>query len=305
MTRAIASLSLPGDQGGPVTSTSATTVRPVFFVSDGTAITAETLGSALLLNFGSLAVERRTIPFVDSLEGARDAVATIAESARPGIPPLVFATIKDPVVRAVLESADAVVIDLLGTHLSRLEAALGTRAGVHRGTAHSLGDLERYHARMWAVEYAIEHDDGQSMRAIDRADVILIAPSRCGKTPTALYLALQHGLLVANYPLTDDDRFDGELPPQLRPYADRCFGLTTTVQRLVQVREARRAHSRYASLAQCRAELRRADDLYRRHGIPVVNSADKSVEEMAAVILHTIGARAGMRSEQPRERGAS
>jgi regulator of PEP synthase PpsR (kinase-PPPase family) len=141
---------------------------------------------------------------------------------------------------------------------------------------------------MAAVEYAIEHDDGQSMRALDKAEVILLAPSRCGKTPTTMYLALQHGVFVANYPLVEDDFDTTELPRPVRQLRDRCFGLTTTPARLSQVRQERRPNSRYASLEQCTYELRQADSMYRAHRIPVINSAAKSVEEMSTVILQTL-----------------
>jgi regulator of PEP synthase PpsR (kinase-PPPase family) len=148
-----------------------------------------------------------------------------------------------------------------------------------------VGDIQRYNARMAAVEYAIEHDDGQSLRALDRADVILVAPSRCGKTPTTMYLALQHGVFVANYPLVPEDFGSAELPRPVRALRDRCFGITTTPARLSQVRQERRPNSGYASLEQCSYELRCADALYRRHRIPVINSSAKSVEEMSTVIL--------------------
>lgn len=267
--------------------------RAVFFVSDGTAITAETLGSALLVSFPGVPLDRHTIPFVDSAAAAAEAVATIAAATTTDAPPLVFTTIRDLAVRQRVAAAPAIVIDLLGGHLREVEAALGVSAQPGRGTVHSLGDLDRYHERMWAIEYAIEHDDGQSLRALDRAQVILIAPSRCGKTPTSMYLALQHGVVVANYPLTDDD-LPGEgvpsddLPRSLRPHADRLFGLTANPQRLSEVRAARRPGSTYSSLAQCSREVRRAETLYRRHGVPYLDSTDRSVEEMAAVILATL-----------------
>ena len=283
----------------------AAVARPVFFVSDGTAITAETLGSALLVSFPGVHLDRHTIPFIDSAEAATEAITMIADAANSpttDAPPLVFTTIRDLAVRQRVAAAPAIVIDLLGGHLREVEAALGVSAQPGRGTVHSLGDLDRYHDRMWAIEYAIEHDDGQSLRALDRAQVILIAPSRCGKTPTSMYLALQHGIVVANYPLTDDDLPQGglpsdELPRPLRPYADRLFGLTANPQRLSQVRAARRPESTYSSLAQCTREVRWAEDLYHRHGVPSLDSTDRSVEEMAAVILANLRRRTASERE--------
>ncbi|MEZ0165165.1 pyruvate, water dikinase regulatory protein [Kineococcus sp. LSe6-4] len=262
--------------------------RAVFFVSDSTGITAETLGGALLSNFPAVRFARRTTPFVASRAAAEQVVRDVVGAAGRGLAPILFTTIRDPVVREVLRSAPAVRIDLLSGYLTELEQALGTTASEQLSGFHRVGDTEAYFARMRAVEYAIEHDDGQSYRALGSADVVIVAPSRCGKTPTTMYLALQHGLQVANYPLTDEDFPADGLPTVLAPLADRCFGLTTTALRLSQVRHERRPDSRYASLAQCSLELRRAEQLYRRHRIPYVNSSTKSVEEMSAVILQNL-----------------
>ncbi|MBU4464544.1 MAG: kinase/pyrophosphorylase [Actinobacteria bacterium] len=267
-------------------------VRETFFVSDSTGITAETLGSALLANFPGVTFRRHTIPFVDTPEGARRVVADIQRSSREGADPIVFTTVKSATIVRELSLSGAVVIDLLGGHLRELEAALGSTASEQLGQYHGVGDIERYFARMRAVEYAIEHDDGQSMRALDIADVIIVAPSRCGKTPTTMYLALQYGLLVANYPLTDDDFPSDGLPSTVARFAAKCFGLTTTPLRLSQVRHERRPSSTYSSLAQCTLELRRAEDLYRRNRVPFLNSSTKSVEEMSAVIMQSMRLRA-------------
>lgn len=277
---------------GPNLAPVPTSRRAAYFVSDSTGITAETLGSALLVNFPGIRFDHHTIPFVDSIAGARDVVAEIDRAAAAGRNPIVFTTVKQAALREVLEAAEAVTIDLLAGHLTELEQALGTTASEQLGQYHGVGDMERYHDRMRAVEYAIEHDDGQSRRALDIADVIIVAPSRCGKTPTTMYLALQYGLLVANYPLTDDDFPTEGLPRMIAPYVSRCFGLVTTPLRLSQVRHERRPSSRYSSLEQCTLELRRAEDLYRRNRVPFLNSATKSVEEMSAVIIQTMKLRA-------------
>jgi len=276
----------------PASDAGSPSPRAAFFVSDSTGVTAETLGNALLVNFPAISFVRHTIPFVDTVDGAHAVVADIDAAAEAGLDPVVFTTVKQGELRAVLGGARAVLIDLLAGHLTELEAALGTTASEQLGQFHGVGDMERYFARMRAVEYAIEHDDGQSSRALDLADVIVIAPSRCGKTPTTMYLALQYGLLVANYPLTDDDFPTEGLPRAVASYASRCFGLTTTPLRLSQVRHERRPNSRYASLEQCTLELRRAEDLYRRNRVPYLNSATKSVEEMSAVIMQTMKLRA-------------
>jgi [pyruvate, water dikinase]-phosphate phosphotransferase / [pyruvate, water dikinase] kinase len=264
---------------------------PVFFLSDSTGISAETMGNALLIQFPDLRFERRLIPFISSVEEARRVVAILDAAADGPVTPLAFSTTAVEEVRQELLRSKCPLIDFFGMHMDRVESMLGAKGIRVAARLHGMGDVKRYNARMAAVEYAIEHDDGQSMRALDKADVILVAPSRCGKTPTTMYLALQHGIFVANYPLVDEDFESAELPRPVRDLRDRCFGLTTTPARLSQVRHERRPNSRYASLEQCSYELRRAETMYRNHRLPVINSSTKSVEEMSTVILQTLNPR--------------
>jgi regulator of PEP synthase PpsR (kinase-PPPase family) len=263
-------------------------VVPVFFLSDSTGISAETMGNALLIQFPDLHFERRLIPFISSVEEARKVVEILDAAAAGPVTPLAFSTTALTEIREELHKSVCPLIDFFDLHMSRVEATLGVPGMRVAARLHGMGDVQRYNQRMAAVEYAIEHDDGQSMRALDIADVIIIAPSRCGKTPTTMYLALQYGLLVANYPLTDDDYPSDGLPSTVAKYASRCFGLTTTPLRLSQVRHERRPNSTYSSLSQCTLELRRAEDLYRRNRVPFLNSSTKSVEEMSAVIMQSL-----------------
>jgi [pyruvate, water dikinase]-phosphate phosphotransferase / [pyruvate, water dikinase] kinase len=264
---------------------------PVFFLSDSTGISAETMGNALLIQFPERRFERRLIPFISSVEEARRVVAILDAAANGPVTPLAFSTTALEEVRQELLRTKCPLIDFFGMHMEHVESILGAKGIRVAARLHGMGDVKRYNARMAAVEYAIEHDDGQSMRALDKADVILVAPSRCGKTPTTMYLALQHGIFVANYPLVDEDFEIAELPPPVRGLRDRCFGLTTTPARLSQVRLERRPNSRYASLEQCSYELRRAEAMYRNHRLPVINSSTKSVEEMSTVILQALNHR--------------
>jgi hypothetical protein len=264
---------------------------PVFFLSDSTGISAETMGNALLIQFPDLRFERRLIPFITSVEEARRVVAILDTAAARPVTPLAFSTIAVEEIRQELLRSKCPLVDFFGMHMESVESILGAKGIRVAARLHGMGDVKRYNARMAAVEYAIEHDDGQSMRALDKADVILIAPSRCGKTPTTMYLALQHGIFVANYPLVDEDFASAELPRPVQALRERCFGLTTTPARLSQVRHERRPNSRYASLEQCSYELRQAEAMYRNHRLPVINSSTKSVEEMSTVILQTLNQR--------------
>ena len=187
-------------------------VVPVFFLSDSTGISAETMGNALLIQFPDAKFERTTIPFISTVEHAREVVAMLDELMAGTVTPLVFTTAAEDGVREELNRTRAPLIDFFGMHMQRVESILGRSGRREAARLHGVGDIQRYNSRMAAVEFTIEHDDGQSLRAMDRADVILLAPSRCGKTPTSMYLALQHGLFVANYPLVDEDLERSDLP---------------------------------------------------------------------------------------------
>lgn len=261
---------------------------PAYFLAGGTGISAETLGQLILAQFPTVTFHTRRIPFITTVDQAREVVGILDAAKTDQITPLVFSTVSDDHVRAELQKTQCAFIDLFGSNLQAVENVLKVGAEHNTRSVHGLGDTARYEARMKAIEYAMAHDDGQSVRALDIADLILIAPSRCGKTPTSMYLALQHGLRVANYPLVDEDLETEALPRPIRGLGDKCFGILSTAARLSQVRNERRPGSKYASLAQCSHELRRAEALFAANRIPSINSARMSVEEMSAVILQVM-----------------
>lgn len=284
-------------------------VTPVFFLSDSTGISAETMGNALLIQFPQLRFERRLFPFISTPEEARRVVAVLdaaadAAASNGSNSPIAFTTAATDEIREALHATRCPMIDFFEMHISRVESILGVPAARVAAQLHGVGDVQRYNARMAAVEYSIEHDDGQSLRAMDKADIILIAPSRCGKTPTTMYLALQHGLFVANYPLVEEDLESTELPRPVRPFRARCVGLLSTPARLSEVRQQRRPNSRYASLEQCTYELRRAEAMYAANRVPVINSTTRSVEEMSTIILQTLAEKSAGR-EIPERKGAN
>lgn len=270
---------------------SAATAVPVFFISDSTGISVETMGNALLIQFPGAPFERTLIPFVRSVEEARQVRERLDAAMDGPVAPIVFLTVVDEAVREELLGTRAPVVDFVSGHLAQLESQLGMSGDHAPARLHGVGDSHRYNRRMQAVEFAIEHDDGQSVRALEKADVVLIAPSRCGKTPTSMYLALMHGIFVANYPLVDEDLAAGVLPESIAALSDRCFGLLISPQRLAAVRTERMPHSRYSSLEQARWELSRARRVYDAYGIPFVDSSTRSVEEMSTLILQSLDRR--------------
>jgi len=263
--------------------------RTVFFVSDGTAITAETFGHSLLTQFSGVEFRQVRLPFVDTPSKARDAAALIDRAAEAeGVRPLVFSTIVDIDVGEVLADCSGHLFDLFGTFVTQLEQVLGVDRSPRVGQAHGMGDSQGYEDRMEATNYALTHDDGISKR-LDNADVILIGVSRSGKTPTCLYMALHYGLKAANYPLTEEDLEQHRLPSFLRQHKSKLFGLTIDPDRLAQIRENRRPGSRYASPRQCRYEVDAAEAMLRAEGVPMLSSTDSSIEELASRILLELG----------------
>jgi hypothetical protein len=263
--------------------------RTVFFVSDGTGITAEMLGHSLLTQFEGIEFAQVVVPFVDTVEKAEACLARIAQ-ARVGAAarPIVFCTLVDDAVRDTLRRADALVLDFFRGFLGPLEAELDARSSHAVGRSHSAAHHKEYHDRIEAVNYALAHDDGLGSGELGRADVILVGVSRSGKTPTCLYMALQFGIKAANYPLTPDDFARGELPGAVAPLVGKLFGLTIAPERLSEIRRERRPDSRYASLENCRYEVDEAEKLMRRHGIEWLNSTTRSIEEIATKILQAV-----------------
>lgn len=267
-----------------------TSLRSAFFISDGTAITSETLGRSILSQFPSVAFETRVIPYVDTLERADDAVAQINLAyARDGVLPLVFDTIVDAKVRERINSANAFNLDIYEGLVARISEEIGVEPAPEGGHSHSNIDSDSYKARIDAVDFALDNDDGARTRHYNAADIILIGVSRSGKTPTSLYLALQFGIRAANYPLTEDDLYENKLPPALVPYRDKLFGLVIDTDRLVKIRQERRAGSRYASYQQCQLEQRAIQGIYISQGIPNIDVSEMSIEEIATRILQMTG----------------
>jgi hypothetical protein len=265
-------------------------MRTVYFVSDGTGITAETLGHSVLTQFESLRYKRVRAPFIDSVEKAHDLVGRINETAvLDGRQPIVFSTLVNPQANAELRRARAMVLDLLDSFVVPLEQELGLQSTHTIGRSHTMGDTGSYHRRIEAINFALAHDDGQSSKGLQTADVILVGVSRSGKTPTSLYLAMQFGVKAANYPLIPEDFERDELPSALPPHRRKLFGLSISPERLAEVRNERRPNSRYASLENCRQEDAAAERMMRREGIRWLSSTTKSIEEIAATIMNEHG----------------
>lgn len=262
--------------------------RTVFFVSDGTGITAETFGHAVLSQF-EMRFRQIRLPFIDSIDKAHDAARRINEVFRnDGQRPIVFSTLVKHDLSSVIRNANGLHMDLFQTFVAPLESELGLKSTHTVGRIHNVVDTDEYKNRIEAINFSLAHDDGQSHKNLAAADVILVGVSRSGKTPTSLYLAMQYGVKAANYPLIPDDFERGKLPSALPQYRHKLFGLTISPERLSEIRNERRAGSKYASIENCRFEVNEAEQLMKREGIRWLSSTTKSIEEIATTILQEI-----------------
>jgi regulator of PEP synthase PpsR (kinase-PPPase family) len=262
--------------------------RTVFFISDRTGITAEMLGNSLLTQFEDINFHRVTIPFVDSMEKVADAVRQVnATAAAEGRRPIVVSSVVDETMsEAIRRDTNGLTLEMFQIFIQPLETELGAKSSHAAGRSHGIANSHEYFARMEAINFTQAYDDGAATRDLDKAQVILVGVSRCGKTPTSLYLALQFGIRAANFPLTPDDFADRRLPASVMPFRERLFGLTIQPERLREIREERRPRSHYAQLENCRYEVREAEHLMQQHAIPMLDTTSKSIEEIATTILH-------------------
>ena len=264
--------------------------RAVFFLSDQTGVTAETLGHSLLTQFDGQTFRQVTLPFIDSEDKAREAVQRINESTVEGAAkPIIFSTLVQDEFRAIVRQAKGLHLDIFDVFLEPLEVELQQKSTHTAGRAHGMSDIEGYMKRIEATNFALANDDGGVNRNYERADVILVGVSRSGKTPTCLYLALQYGVYAANYPLTDEELDAGTLPSILLNQRKKLYGLTIAPTRLRQIRKERRPLGKYSSTQQVRYELREAEKIFKKYGIPYVDTTEFSIEEISSRILDSKG----------------
>jgi len=263
--------------------------RTVFFISDGTGITAETFGNSILNQFSTKPRHVRR-PFIDTPDKAHQVVREINHTAETeGKRPIVFITLVNTEILAIVKGQSrGLVLDMFNTFIEPLEAEFGITSNHRIGRFSDISKSQEYTDRIDAINFALAHDDGQSAKNLAEADVILVGVSRSGKTPTSLYLAMQHGIKAANYPLIPEDFERGHIPSTLAPFKKKCFGLTIDPARLSQIRNERRPASKYAAVENCRYEVREAETMMRREGIAWLSSTHKSIEEIATTILRDL-----------------
>lgn len=264
--------------------------RTVFFVSDQTGVTAETMGHSLLTQFDGQAFRQVTLPFISTVDKAEEAVRRINATAEvEGVRPVIFSTLLAEDMREIIKSAHGLFLDFFDAFLGPLEQELNAKSSRAQGKAHGMADIGAYTLRINATNFALANDDGATTRDYERADLIMVGVSRSGKTPTCLYLALQYGIFAANFPFADEEFETGRIPQSLSAHHRKLYGLTIAPERLQQIRNERKPNSKYSSPAQVDYEVRASEAIFRRYDIPFINTTECSIEEIASRILDKTG----------------
>ncbi len=243
-----------------------------------------------MTQFDGIRFRSVTVPFIDSVDKAKEAVHRINLTAElEGVRPIVFATFVQDEMRDIIMTSRGLIMDFFDAFIGPLERELEVRSSHTVGRAHGVSNATAYSRRIDAVNFALDNDDGAVTRNYDKADVILVGVSRSGKTPTCLYMALHYGLCAANYPLAEDEFDSHKLPQALQPHKNKLYGLTVSSERLRQIRQERRPDSQYSDASQVSYEVRSALALFQRFGIPYLDTTESSIEEIASTILHDLG----------------
>ncbi len=261
--------------------------KDVYYVSDSTGILATNLGQALICQFPEINFYEEKFPFIQNVKEARETISHIRKQSG-GRRPLIFSTIMDNRVRKIFETPEVEFFDVFDFFLGRLESVLEAKALRVPGFSHHIDDVGMV-KRVEAIHFCLGHDDGTKIDEFDEAEIILLGVSRVGKTPVCVYLASQMGFKSANFPLTSEYLDHFRLPEGIAPNMKRVVGLTTTAELLHSARGKRYPESNYANKVTCLDEIQKAQQIFKKYNIPVINSAGKSIEETATQVIHQLG----------------
>jgi len=257
----------------------------IHLVSDSTGETLRSVGAAAAAQFNEFKYEENVYPLIRSQKNLERVFKKI--KTNPGI---VLCTLIDDEIREQLEffckANDLSYLPFMDNIISLIEGETGVKAIKQPGTQHQLN--EEYFRRIEALNYTIEHDDGQNTETIESADVVLVGVSRTSKTPTCIYLANQ-GIKAANVPLVPEQGMQKEVKELNKPLV---VALITTPRNLVEIRTKRSIElgldlkkDKYTNLEDVTKEIETAKKLFISMGWPIIDTTRRSIEETAAAIM--------------------
>ncbi|UCF36729.1 MAG: kinase/pyrophosphorylase [Acidobacteriota bacterium] len=270
-----------------------TPAPPLIIVSGGFGSSGSQLAQTAIAQFSEANVPVIVIPHVKETADLQNAVDQAARSHGTIVHTLVNGRHRTELIQLARER-NVFTIDLLGTLLARLTSILGFEPVGQPGLYRQL--REDYFNRVEAIEFAVNHDDGKRPNDLPLAEIVLVGPSRVGKTPLSMYLSVS-GWKVANVPLIP------EIPPPDELFqlnSSRVVGLTIDTAQLMTHRKRRQRHlgtrgaSGYSDLSSIEKELRMAELVFRRGGFPAVNVTDRPIEETAEEVISLIRRRNGL-----------
>lgn len=254
----------------------------VFIISDATGITAERVISAVLVQFKRIKPTFKRFPYIKT----KEQIENILDRAEKLEAIVIFSLVSQELrrwIRKEKRRKDIYTIDLLGPLLDRMGRLWDMIPAFHPGLLKGLGEESIRLAE--SIDFTLKHDDGQGIKTLGKADLIIIGVSRTSKTPTSLYLSCNNGLKVANAPIIPDM----QLPKKIFTLKRRKVGFTIAPERLAFIRQRRLEYAGptdYLDIKSIKRELEYSHRIFRQiDGLQVVDVTHSSIEEIANKIV--------------------
>ena len=258
----------------------------IYLISDSTGETLERIFLALKAQFKNIEYKIHSYSFTRT----ENQILKILEDAQENTNSIILYTIVDNNLAKYLAntSGDKKIpcFGVLGNLILNFSKILNQKASHEPSGQHILN--EEYYDRIEAIQFTMNHDDGNLLNDIDKSDIVLVGVSRTSKTPTSIYLA-NKGFRTSNIPLVNEN----SLPEKLKkdPHFTCVVGLSTEPERLADLRKNRmnslkeKENTEYTNLENIRDEVLKAKKTFQKYKWPVIDVTRKSVEETAASII--------------------
>jgi len=258
----------------------------IYLISDSTGETLERIFLALKAQFKNIEYKIHSYSFTRT----ENQILKILEEAKKNKNSVILYTIVDNNLAKYLsnisEEKKIPCFSVLGNLILNFSKILNQKASHEHSGQHALND--EYYERIEAIQFTMNHDDGNLTNDIDKSDIVLIGVSRTSKTPTSIYLA-NRGFKTSNIPLINEN----SLPKKLRdnPQLTCVVGLSTEPERLVEIRKNRMSSLRetenkdYTSIENIKKEIADAKETFQKYSWPFIDVTRKSVEEAATSII--------------------
>ena len=258
----------------------------IYLISDSTGETLDRIFLALKAQFENIEYKVHSYSFTRT----ENQILKILDDAKKKENSVILYTIVDNNLAKYLSNASAKkkipCFSVLGNLILSFSKILNQKASHEPSGQHALND--EYYERIEAIQFTMNHDDGNLISDIENSDIILVGVSRTSKTPTSIYLA-NKGFKTSNIPLVNEN----SLPKKLRenPQLTCVVGLNTEAERLVDIRKNRMnslketENKKYTSIDNIKKEINEAKKTFQKYRWPSIDVTRKSVEETAASII--------------------